>query len=61
MMKENPENQSPMELANYFCLHAQNRIEEHFQNLKYRHDEPMKSLADKILEDEMTWLEKGVI
>ena len=49
------------ELADVFCAQARIRIEDLFTGLWHNTDDADKSLADRVLEGEFTWLEDGVI
>lgn len=53
-------NESAISLADYFCTISQRRINENFANLSDNDDRATNLTAKKVLNNEMTWLEKGV-
>lgn len=61
LQKQRKGDESPIELADYFCRIAQSRIEDNFRNLTKNHDRHGNKLAKNVLKDQCTWLEQGVI
>lgn len=60
LVKANPQDQSPVELADYFCKLAERRVRERFASLKDNDDKATNKLAASVLNKEFVWLEKGV-
>lgn len=54
-------NESALSLADYFCTITRRKIEEHLDGLSNNDDKSTNILAKKVLNNEMTWLEKGVV
>lgn len=61
LQKNNSQDSSPLELADYFCLLARRRIETSFSALVDNEDREGNKLAKKVLEGKMRWLEEGII
>lgn len=61
MMKEHPEDSSPEEMAAYFCVLSENRIEKWFQDIRYTDSKKMNQLTEKVMDDQITWMEQGVL
>lgn len=61
LLKKNPTDRSPLELADYFVALARRRIEEKYQALSDNDDKQSNALAEKVLNGDMKWLEEGVI
>lgn len=63
LAKSHEENlgESPIDLAHYFCLMAERRVNERFSLLENNDDLETNILAKKVLADEMLWLEEGII
>jgi hypothetical protein len=59
--KENPEDKTPFELADYFCNLARLRNDQRFENLTNNTDKQANEVAKDVLNDEFRWLEKGVM
>lgn len=59
--KKNPEDNSPLELADYFCLMARRRIDHSYDALTHNDDKAANKLAKEVLDGKMKWLEEGVI
>jgi hypothetical protein len=53
--------ESSTDLADYFCIRSKRKIEELFKGLKSNDDKATCKLAKRILNNEYTWLEEGVI
>jgi hypothetical protein len=61
LVKKNPADTSPLDLADYFCRIAKRRIEKNFRQLTDNEDKATSHLAEATLENRFEWLEKGVI
>lgn len=61
LQKNNPDDHSPVELADYFCQIATRRIDEAFYALSYNDDRAANAIAKKTLEKNYRWLEKGIV
>lgn len=60
LKQQNPNDDTPISLADYFCREATRRIEAHFHNLSDRDDRLMSGVAKAVLKGEYTWLETGM-
>lgn len=60
MKNQDPEDNSPIELADYFCQMATRRIDQAFNALKHNDDRAANVLAKKVIEKRYRWLEKGI-
>lgn len=58
--KKNPADDSPEALADYFCTLARRRIEERFVALKDNDDRMTDKIAERVINKDFTWLEKGI-
>jgi len=56
-----PQQESSIDLADYFCQIARRRIEENFEAISNNDDAATNKIAKRIVEKEFKWLEKGVI
>lgn len=54
-------NDSAIDLANYFCELAERRINSYFDELTDNDDNHTNSLAKKVINKEYKWLEEGII
>ena len=54
-------NNSPIDLANYFCELAERRIRNNFAELTENDDKHTNSIAKRIVDKEFKWLENGII
>lgn len=61
LMKKNPSDTSPQELADYFAKLARRRIEMNFRALKDNDVRQGNKLAKDVLDSKAVWLEAGVI
>lgn len=52
---------SPFAVADHFCTFAKTRIENHFRRLKSKDEQVSNKLTKRILNEEMTWLEEGIL
>ena len=60
-VEKNPEDKSPIELADYFCRLAKRRIEANFKALTDNEDHAADRVAECALDKRFLWLEEGVI
>jgi alkylation response protein AidB-like acyl-CoA dehydrogenase len=56
-----PQKESAVALADYFCLLARRRIEENLNSLSDNDDAATNKIAKQMINKEFKWLEKGVI
>lgn len=61
LVAREPANTSPIDLARLFCQQSKLRIDERFQNLKSNADRPANAIAKRVLANEFTWLETGIL
>jgi len=61
LLKRNPADQSPAELATVFCEEAGRRVCRNFSELVWNDDRDEYRLAQDVLAGKAAWLEKGVI
>jgi len=59
--KENPSDNTPIDLADYFCRMSKRRVLDHFKSLTDNEDRVANKLAKKVMDDELKWLEEGII
>lgn len=59
-VKKDPNDKTPLDLADYFCWIARRRIEERFKALSDNDDRKTNAIAERVINDEFRWLEKGV-
>lgn len=60
LLKKNPQDKTPLELAEFFCSLAKRRIATKFHELKENDDREGNRLAKGVIEKQFRWLEKGV-
>lgn len=60
LQKTNPNDESPLTLADYFCVIAERRIEERFEALYDNDDKHSDKIAEKVINKEFRWLENGI-
>lgn len=60
-LKNKSGDESSIALADYFCMMSRRRIDGWFHALSHNDDRQMDALAKRVLNDEMAWLEDGVI
>jgi alkylation response protein AidB-like acyl-CoA dehydrogenase len=58
LCKENPEDRSPLTLADYFCSMARRRIDDRFRDLADNDDRKANYIAKEIIDKEYKWLEE---
>jgi hypothetical protein len=61
MVKKDPANRSPVELADLFSKHARRRVEEKFAAVFDNEDVATYQVAQQVLRNEHTWLETGMV
>ena len=61
MVKEDPANQGPVELADLFSRHARRRVEERFAAVFDNDDVATYQVAQRVLEGRHSWLEQGMV
>jgi len=61
LVRENPSERTPAELADVFCHRARRRIEASFRDLYTNDDVKTYGVARRVLEGAYTWLEEGPI
>jgi alkylation response protein AidB-like acyl-CoA dehydrogenase len=59
--KENSSDDTPIHLADYFCRMSRRRVSDHFHALTDNEDRTANALAKRVMEDELKWLEEGII
>lgn len=59
-MSKKTNDNSPLELAEYFCTLARRRVTEKFASLKDNDDKMSNQLAEKVIQKDYRWLEKGI-
>lgn len=58
--KLNPSDDSPLKLADFFCVMARRRIEERFEALHNNDDKHSDKIAEQVINKDFRWLEKGI-
>lgn len=58
--QKNPQDESPLDLADFFCALAERRVNEKFHALTHNDDKKGNALAEKVINKQFRWLEKGV-
>lgn len=61
LYRENPEDKSPIELADLFCRQARRRIEHDFEHLFMNSDDFAYRVAQNAIQDKYAWLESDII
>lgn len=61
LVEERPNDQSPLQLADYFCLMATSRIKDNFNRLTDNEDKFANRVANQVIEGELRWLEEGIM
>jgi len=61
LLKENPENRTPAELADLFCRQSRRRIADAFRSLFDNDDMVTYGAARRLLEGDYAWLEHHVV
>ena len=60
-LAESPGDRTPVELADVFCRHARQRIEQRLRELFHNDDRATYGLARGVLEGRFAWLEEGIV
>lgn len=61
LLKENPRETGPRELADVFSRQARRRVEEKFHAVWHNDDDATYSVARHVLDDHFLWLEDGIV
>jgi alkylation response protein AidB-like acyl-CoA dehydrogenase len=61
MVKKDPANPGPAELADLFSRHARRRVKDRFHRVFRNEDVPTYATARKVLDDAYLWLEEGMV
>ncbi len=61
LMADNPDDETPQALADYFCRKAEGRIKRAFTELGKPQGKIVGKISKSILEEEIKWLEEGII
>lgn len=61
MLRQNPGDRTPEALADLFCRQAKKRVGERFRALFGNADSETYALAQRVVEEEFTWLEEGIV
>ncbi|MBN4066652.1 acyl-CoA dehydrogenase family protein [Simkania negevensis] len=61
LVKDKPNDTSPIQLANYFCMMARKRVADHFGSLNSKENKTANTVAKETLEDQFIWLEQGIL
>jgi alkylation response protein AidB-like acyl-CoA dehydrogenase len=61
LVKENPAERGPLEMADLFCRQARIRVYQYFCGVCWNTDLKDKKAADKAMDGGYEWLEKGII
>ena len=61
LVANNPNDQSPQDLADIFCANAEKRINEMFSEVKTKNSAAINKVSKKFLNGDYTWLEEGIV
>ena len=61
MIQRQPADQGPVQLADLFCRQARQRIRQTAQALSCNADRPSYRVAQDVLDQQLTWLEEGIV
>lgn len=61
LVKKDPSNRGPVELADLFSRHARRRVEDRFSSVFRNDDVRTYATARKVLDDAYLWLEEGMV
>ncbi|ADI38623.1 uncharacterized protein Mb0897 [Waddlia chondrophila 2032/99] len=59
--RENPSDHTAIDLADYFCRMAKRRVLGRYRSLTDNEDRAANALAKKVMDDQLRWLEEGII
>jgi alkylation response protein AidB-like acyl-CoA dehydrogenase len=61
LIRNNPSDLSPVELAKIFCKQSQIRIQHYYDALKKNTDPEDRTLSKKVMNQAFSWMEQGII
>ncbi len=61
MVKQNPGDRGPLELADVFCRQASRRVNDKFEDVWFNDDTRTYRLAQGVLRNQYEWLEEGIV
>jgi hypothetical protein len=61
MVKKNPGDRGPLELADVFCRQASRRVHDKFEDVWFNDDTRTYRLAQGVLKNQYEWLEEGIV
>jgi alkylation response protein AidB-like acyl-CoA dehydrogenase len=61
MVRRDPANRGPIELADLFSRHARRRVRDKFAGIFANDDARTYAVAQQVLRDEHVWLERGIV
>jgi hypothetical protein len=61
MIKNNPADLSAVEVAEYFCKCARDRIKTNFKAIRKNHNKDVNKLSRAFMKGEYSWMETGII
>lgn len=61
LVQEQPSQTSPHDLADLFCRQSRRRVAHLFAAHAQNEDRPTTRMARRVLKDELTWLEEGIV
>jgi len=61
MVRKNPGDRGPLELADVFCRQARRRVNDKFEDVWFNDDTRTYRLAQGVLKNQYEWLEEGIV
>jgi alkylation response protein AidB-like acyl-CoA dehydrogenase len=61
LYKKDPTNKTPLELADVFCRQARRRVNDKFRDVWFNDDVRTYAVARKVIDDQLEWLEAGIV
>ena len=61
MVRKNPGDRGPLELADVFCRQASRRVNDKFEDVWFNDDTRTYRLAQGVLRNQYEWLEEGIV
>jgi len=61
LVRQNPDDRTPFELADVFCRQSRRRIGQHLRELFRNDDNATRKLSRGVLEGRYAWLEEGIV
>ncbi|MGH7584959.1 MAG: acyl-CoA dehydrogenase family protein [Gemmatimonadales bacterium] len=61
MVKQNPADRGPLELADLFCRQARRRVKDKFEDVWFNDDKRTYQVAQGVLKNQYEWLEEGTV